>query len=97
MMGLGMLSCFLLTFSGAAIGTGLFYQSGKVLYFAGPVPACVAYLLMGSVVYTVLVHLSSKHSGLSKKISYGEMVSFLPLPGGFFALANRNLSPSLVS
>lgn len=24
------------------------------------------------------------------------MVSILPIPGGFFALANRNLNPSLV-
>lgn len=31
------------------------------------------------------------------KITLGEMVSFLPLPGTFFALANRNLSPSIVS
>lgn len=42
---------------GAAIGTGLFYQSGKVLYFAGPIPTCLGYLLMGTVVYAVLVRL----------------------------------------
>jgi amino acid permease len=30
------------------------------------------------------------------KITLGEMVSLLPLPGSFFALATRTLSPSLV-
>jgi len=32
-----------------------------------------------------------------KKITLGEMVSLLPLPGSFFGLANRTLSPSIVS
>jgi amino acid permease len=52
-------SYFSLILLGAAIGTGLLYQSGKVLYYAGPAPACLAYLLMGSVTYSVLVPLSS--------------------------------------
>jgi amino acid permease len=57
MMGLGKLPEVLANSEGAAIGTGLFYQSGKVLYFAGPIPACIAYLLMGTVLYSVLVWL----------------------------------------
>src|SRR5271155_5507232 len=56
MMGLGITICYLLLSDlGASIGTGLFYQSGKALYFAGPIPTLVAYSLMGTVVYAVLV------------------------------------------
>ena len=40
---------------GSAIGSGLFYGSGKVLYSSGPVSLLLAYLLMGSVPYAVLV------------------------------------------
>jgi len=55
MMGLGISTLALLICEGAAIGIGLFYSSAKVLYFAGPIPACLAFLLMGTVVYSVLV------------------------------------------
>jgi len=49
---------------------------------------------MGTVLYSVLVLTLLI---IYDKISYGEMVSYLPVPGGFFALANRTLSPALVS
>ena len=51
---------------------------------------------MGTVIYSVLVRqpvLPIAHN----KITIGEMVSFLPLPGAWFALANRTLSPSIVT
>lgn len=38
---------------------------------------------MGTVMYAVLITL-------------GEMISFLPIPGGFFSLATRFLSPAIV-
>lgn len=40
---------------GAAIGTGLLFQSGKALYIGGPVSLWLGYLLMGTVMYAVLV------------------------------------------
>jgi yeast amino acid transporter len=68
---------------GAAIGAGLLFQSGKALYIGGPVSLWLGYLLMGTVMYAVLITL-------------GEMISFLPIPGGFFSLATRFLSPAIV-
>jgi amino acid permease len=40
---------------GGAIGAGLLFQSGKALYQGGPVSLWLAYLLMGTVSYAVLV------------------------------------------
>ena len=40
---------------GSAIGAGLLFQSGKALYDGGPVSLWLAYLLMGTVSYSVLV------------------------------------------
>jgi amino acid permease len=47
----------ILTILGSAIGAGLLYQSGKVLYLGGPVSVWLAYLTMGTVLYAVLVSL----------------------------------------
>jgi yeast amino acid transporter len=41
--------------SGASIGSGIFYQSGIALYKGGPVSLMLAYLLMGSILYSVMV------------------------------------------
>ena len=71
------------------------YNSGKALYFAGPVPFLLSYIVMGTVIYSVLVPNSEFHNA-NNKITIGEMVSFLPLPGAWFALSNRTISPSLV-
>ena len=40
---------------GSALATGLFFQTGKVLYYSGPVSMVLAFLLMGTVTYAVLV------------------------------------------
>jgi amino acid permease len=56
MMGLGIVHLYIdLTREGAGIGTGILYQSGRVLYYAGPIPALLGYVLMGTVIYSVLV------------------------------------------
>jgi len=44
-----------LMFTGAAIGNGLLLQSGTNLYLAGPISLLLAYILMGTVVYAVMV------------------------------------------
>jgi hypothetical protein len=67
MMGLGIPGFTFLICEGASIGTGLFYSSAKVLYFAGPIPACLAFLLMGTVVYSVLVDPKKQTSRLIQK------------------------------
>jgi amino acid permease len=38
-----------------SIGTGLLYQSGHSLGYGGPVSLLLAFLAMGSVLYSVLV------------------------------------------
>lgn len=40
---------------GAAIGSGLLFQSGEALYKGGPVSLWLGYLSMGTVLYAVLV------------------------------------------
>lgn len=37
------------------MGTGLLFQSGTELYLAGPVSLLLAYILMGTLPYAVLV------------------------------------------
>lgn len=39
---------------GAAVGSGLLFQSGRALYFGGPISLFLGYLLMGSVTYAVM-------------------------------------------
>jgi hypothetical protein len=43
---------------GSAIGAGLLFDSGRPLYLGGPVSLLLAYILMSSVLYAVLVFLS---------------------------------------
>jgi len=81
--------------SGASIGVGLLYSSGKAFYFAGPVSFLLGWVTIATVYYAVLVKLDDLR-GTDKQITLGEMVAYLPLPGAWFALANRLLSPSIV-
>jgi len=67
-----------------------------VLFLGGPAALVLAYLLMGTVVYAVLVISNAIATASNSKITLGEMVSFLPISGAIFTLANRTLSPSLV-
>ncbi|KAI1737280.1 arginine transporter [Xylaria scruposa] len=67
---------------GSAIGTGLFLGSGKALATTGPVGCLIAFLFVGSIVYSIMV-------------SLGEMATFIPVAGSFTAYASRFADPSL--
>ncbi|PYH94659.1 putative arginine permease [Aspergillus ellipticus CBS 707.79] len=67
---------------GGVIGTGLFLGTASDLKNGGPAGLLIAYCLMASLLYAVMVAL-------------GEMVSQFPIPGGQFALAGRFVSPEL--
>ncbi|KAJ9475945.1 Proline-specific permease [Pseudozyma hubeiensis] len=61
---------------GGVIGTGLFLGTAGSLHNAGPLGLWLGYLLMGSVCYAMMMCL-------------GEMISYLPVPGGHIKLAER--------
>lgn len=63
-------------------GTGLFLYTGAALQEGGPLGILLAFSIMGSVTYAVM-------------ISLGEMVSASPLPGGAISLAARFVDESL--
>lgn len=67
---------------GGVIGTGLFLGTGNALANGGPLGLFMGYALMGSICYSVM-------------ISLGEMISYLPIPGGHIALAARFVDPAL--
>lgn len=60
----------------ACIGFGLFLQSGKVIYIAGPGLAIVAIVLASSVMWSVIACL-------------GEMTALFPVPGPLFEFPGR--------
>jgi amino acid permease len=60
----------------ACIGFGLFLQSGKVIYIAGPGLALVAFALAASVMWSVIACL-------------GEMTALFPVPGPLFEFPGR--------
>ncbi|TXT16043.1 hypothetical protein VHUM_00546 [Vanrija humicola] len=67
---------------GGVLGTGLFLYTGAALQEGGPLGILLAFSIMGSVTYAVM-------------ISLGEMVSASPLPGGAISLAARFVDESL--
>lgn len=67
---------------GGVIGTGLFLGTGNNLQNGGPAGLLLSYLIMSSLLFSVMVAL-------------GEMISQFPLPGGQFMLAGRFVSPAL--
>ncbi|GAM40607.1 Can1 homolog [Talaromyces pinophilus] len=67
---------------GGTIGTGLFIGSGTAIANAGPAGALIAYLFVGSIVYSVMT-------------SLGEMATYIPIPGAFTSYATRFVDPSL--
>ncbi|KAJ5721535.1 Arginine permease CAN1 [Penicillium malachiteum] len=67
---------------GGTIGTGLFISSGEALAHAGPVGALIAYIFIGSIVFSVMT-------------SLGEIATYLPIPGAFTSYATRLIDPSL--
>lgn len=67
---------------GATIGTGVFIGMGNALATAGPVSLLIAFIFVGSVVYSTMT-------------SLGEMAAFLPINGSFTAYATRFVDPTL--
>ena len=67
---------------GGTIGTGLFLGSGSALASAGPIGCLIAYLFVGTIVFSVM-------------ISLGEMATYIPVAGSFTAYASRFVSPTL--
>ncbi|KAJ7367998.1 amino acid permease [Mycena albidolilacea] len=66
---------------GGVIGTGLFLNTATSLRVGGPVGLLLGYLAVGSITYSVM-------------ISLGEMVAYLPIPGGHIKLAERFVDPA---
>ncbi|KAJ5908017.1 hypothetical protein N7495_000699 [Penicillium taxi] len=67
---------------GGTIGTGLFIGSGTAIAHAGPVGALIAYIFVGTIVYSVMTAL-------------GEIATYIPVPGSFTTYATRLIDPSL--
>lgn len=67
---------------GGVIGTGLFLGTASDLENGGPAGLLIAYMVMASLLFSVMVAL-------------GEMISQFPVPGGQLALAVRYVSPEL--
>ena len=67
---------------GGTIGTGLFIGSGTAVAHAGPVGALIAYIFVGTIVYSVMTAL-------------GEIATYIPIPGAFTSYAARLIDPSL--
>lgn len=71
----------MITFS-SVVGVGLFLQSGRVIYLAGPGLAWIAYFLMGTIVWSVMACL-------------GEMTALFPVPGAIFQMPCRFVDASM--
>ncbi|KAA8903284.1 amino acid permease/ SLC12A domain-containing protein [Sphaerosporella brunnea] len=66
---------------GGIIGTGLFVGSGAALVRAGPLSIFLAYSIVGTVIYSLM-------------LAIGEMTTWLPIPGGLTIYAHRYLDSS---
>ncbi|OLN85508.1 Arginine permease [Colletotrichum chlorophyti] len=67
---------------GGTIGTGLFLGSGKAIATSGPVGCLIAFIFIGSIVYSVMTALC-------------EMATYMPVPGAFTSYASRFIDPTL--
>lgn len=67
---------------GGTIGTGLFLGSGEALATSGPVGCLIAFIFVGTIVYSIMT-------------SLGEMATFIPVAGSFTAYASRFVDHSL--
>ncbi|KAK7058790.1 hypothetical protein VNI00_001414 [Paramarasmius palmivorus] len=67
---------------GGVIGTGLFLGTATALANGGPIGLLLGYMVIGSICWTVMLGL-------------GEMVAYLPIPGGHIKLAERFVDPAL--
>ncbi|KAF4978215.1 hypothetical protein FZEAL_5376 [Fusarium zealandicum] len=66
---------------GATIGTGLFLGTASALSTAGPVSLLIAFIFVGSVLFSVMTAL-------------GEMAAYIPVAGAFTTYATRFLDPT---
>ncbi|EJD00917.1 amino acid permease [Fomitiporia mediterranea MF3/22] len=66
----------------SVIGTGLFLGTATSLANGGPLGLLLGYITVGTICYSVM-------------ISLGEMVAYLPIPGGHIKLAGRFVDPAL--
>ncbi|CAL1695964.1 unnamed protein product [Somion occarium] len=66
---------------GGVIGTGLFLGTASALQDGGPIGLLLGYAVVGTICYAVMV-------------SLGEMVAYLPIPGGHIKLAERFVDPA---
>ncbi|KAI5477898.1 amino acid transmembrane transporter [Pseudohyphozyma bogoriensis] len=66
---------------GGVIGTGLFLGTANALRHGGPLGMWLGYSIMGTIVFSVMVCL-------------GEMISHLPITGGFITLGHRFVDPA---
>ncbi|KAF4572738.1 hypothetical protein EYR40_004180 [Pleurotus pulmonarius] len=66
---------------GGVIGTGLFLGTATSLRNGGPIGLLLGYMAVGSICYSVM-------------ISLGEMIAYLPIPGGHIKLAERFVDPA---
>ncbi|KAF9243944.1 amino acid permease [Melanogaster broomeanus] len=67
---------------GGVIGTGLFVGTANSLANGGPVGLLLGFLTMGTITLSVMM-------------SLGEMIAFLPIPGGHIKLAERFVDPAM--
>ncbi|TCD66321.1 hypothetical protein EIP91_001470 [Steccherinum ochraceum] len=67
---------------GGVIGTGLFLGTASGLQNGGPVGLLLGYATIGSICWAVMT-------------SLGEMVAYLPLPGGHITMAGRFVDPAM--
>lgn len=66
----------------STIGIGLFLQSGKIMYLIGPGGAVIAYLLMGSLLWSAVA-------------SLGEMTAIFPVKGPIIDFPSRYIDESV--
>ena len=82
---------------GGVIGTGLFLGTANSLQAGGPLGLLLGYLIVGTICYSVMVHSSPSFCNTRRRwltsggsqISLGEMIAYLPIPGGHIKLAER--------
>ncbi|KAK7058789.1 hypothetical protein VNI00_001413 [Paramarasmius palmivorus] len=82
---------------GGVIGTGLFLGTANALRNGGPIGLLLGYMVVGSICWSVMVGecLTATAFAKDKQISLGEMVAYLPIPGGHIKLAERFVDPAL--
>lgn len=64
------------------LGIGLFLQAGRIIFLAGPGLACVAYLLVGTALWSAMACL-------------GEMTALFPVKGAIFEMPRRFLDEGI--